>query len=281
MFIEPNILINRYQNIYVPNWDTNLNGFKIAVISDLHIGSKYVNLKKVSKIIDKVNRQKPDLVIIPGDLDANAIHTSNIPQDKLAEELNRLSAPCGIFAVLGNHDYEPNCVIQNLLAKTNIQLLQNENKYITANHQKIKIAGFKDLWHADINPQKIVGTVTEPTIVIMHNPDTFPDVPQNISLAISGHTHGGEIYIPLLGSPFVPSIYHQRYRKGYIVEHNKHLYVSSGIATLSHFRFCNPPEIVFITIYKQTPATKIENKNNNKGLNKNYIPYYRKIFNLK
>ena len=124
----------------------------------------------------------------------------------------------------------------------------------------------------------IIGNINQPTIVLSHNPDIFPQIPQNTSLTLCGHTHGGEIFIPYLGSPFVPSKYHQRYRKGYIVENNKHLYVSGGIATLSKFRFCNPPEVIFINMYKQTPETKIENFNKNKGISKNYIPYYRKIF---
>jgi len=115
------------------------------------------------------------------------------------------------------------------------------------------------------------------TIVLSHNPDIFPQIPNNISLTLSGHTHGGEIYIPVLGSPTVPSVFNQRYRKGYVVENNKNLYVSGGVGTLSRIRFCNSPEISILKLYAQDNKHKILNTKPKSGFTKNYIPYYNHL----
>ena len=274
-FIEPNLLIYKNQNIYTQNWDKNLDGFKIAVISDLHIGTGNIDCNKIDKITERVNNERPDLIVLLGDFDAKYIEYSKISEQDISDSLSKLKAKYGVYAILGNHDYEPPYIVNRILENSNIQLLENESEYLSCG---IRIVGLKDLWHYSLNPKTIIGNINLPTIVLSHNPDIFPQIPQNTSLTLSGHTHGGEIYIPYLGSPFVPSKYHQRYRKGYVVENNKHLYVSGGIATLSKFRFCNPPEVIFIKLYRQTPETKIENYNKNKGFSKNYIPYYRKIF---
>ena len=97
-------------------------------------------------------------------------------------------------------------------------------------------------------------------------------MPDFVSLTLSGHTHGGETVFPIIGSFDVPSKYGQRYRKGYIVENNKHLYVSGGIATTSRMRFLNPPEIVILELYAQTPKTTVLNTKPITGINKNYAP---------
>lgn len=276
-YVEPNLLEYKYQNIYTQNWNKNLDGFKIAVISDLHIGTGNINCNKIDKITNRVNKETPDLIVLLGDFDAKYIEYSKIPEQNISDSLKKLKAKYGVYAILGNHDYDPPYIVNRILKNSNIKLLENESAYLSCG---IRIVGLKDLWHFSLNPKAIIGNITQPTIVLSHNPDIFPEIPQNTSLTLSGHTHGGEIYIPYLGSPFVPSKYHQRYRKGYVVENNKHIYISGGVATLSNFRFCNPPEVIFINLYKQTPETRIENFNKNKGFSRNYIPYYRKFIGL-
>ncbi|HMA15210.1 MAG TPA: hypothetical protein VKP12_10525, partial [Kiloniellaceae bacterium] len=91
-----------------------------------------------------------------------------------------------------------------------------------------------------------------PVILLSHTPDVFPEVPAGVALTLAGHTHGGQVYIPLIGRPVVPSKYGERYARGHIVEHGRHLFVSSGIGTaVLPVRFLTPPELVVITL---TPA---------------------------
>ncbi|MFW2440596.1 MAG: hypothetical protein ACN4GR_14660 [Arenicellales bacterium] len=95
-------------------------------------------------------------------------------------------------------------------------------------------------------------SIIEPTdnaLAFTHNPDVFPEIPVNIMLTIAGHTHGGQVYIPGIGRPIVPSQYGERYAIGHIVEKGKHLYVSSGIGTsIIPVRFMVPPEVTILRV---------------------------------
>ena len=281
-FIEPEKLIVKHQTLYLPNWNNKLDGLKIAVLSDLHIYYGTTNIRKLNRIVELTNEQKPDIIFLLGDYEAKTIAKTEQRQKDAVEALKLLYAPFGVISVLGNHDYYPEGTVKELLQKADIKVLENKNTYIYFSGQEIKVTGLKDLWHCQgLDPKEIIGTTRKntPIIVLAHNPDSFPEVPQNTSLTLSGHTHGGEVYLPIFGAPMVPSKYAQRYRKGYIVENNKHLYVTSGIGTLSGFRLFNPPEIVILTLQSQTQNNKITNTKSLTGFHRNYIPLFNKIVN--
>ncbi len=266
-YIEPNRFVVARQTLFLPNWNENLNGFKIAVISDIHIGTGSIDLKKLNRIVQKTNTQNPDLILLLGDFDAKYIQLSGISVNQISEVLKHFKSKYGVIAILGNHDYKPEGIVKNILKNAQIPVLENESIFIYPDRQKIKVIGFKDLWHYKLNPEKVIGHIETPSIVLVHNPDIFPQIPDSISLTLSGHTHGGEIYLPFIGAPFIPSKFNAKYRKGYVVENNKHLYVTGGIGTLSGFRTFNPPEIVILTINKQTERNKIVNT----PVKKNYL----------
>ena len=88
-----------------------------------------------------------------------------------------------------------------------------------------------------------------PVIVLSHDPDLFPRIPDRVALTLSGHTHGGQVAIPLLRRPLMPSHYGERYARGHIVEHGRHLLVTSGIGTSGlPIRFLAPPEVSISTL---------------------------------
>lgn len=265
-FVEPNRLIIRQENLFLPDWQ--LQNFKVGVISDIHIGIRFVDTNKLEKIVEAVNCQNPDLIVLLGDLEGRYIEKSN--PDKIITLLKQLKAEYGVISILGNHDFYPPSTVKNILNSANIPVLENESLIISTN-PKLKIVGLKDMWHYKFYPDDIIGNTTIPTIVLSHNPDYFPQISSDVSLTLSGHTHGGEVYFPFLGAPFVPSKYNQKYRKGYIVENNKHLYVTGGIATLSGFRLFNPPEVVILNLNKQDKTNKIVNTDVKKGFLKNYF----------
>lgn len=280
--IEPSRLVLRTESVFLPNWNKNLNGFKVGVISDMHIGYGKTDLKKVERIVILMNAQRPDLIVLLGDFDAQGISDSKIAPASISSSLKKLKAPYGVIAILGNHDYEPAGIVKKILLDSHITVLENESKYIYPKKQKVRIVGLKDLWHFHPDPATIIGKSDKniPTIVLEHNPDLFAQMPALVSLTLSGHTHGGEITLPFFGSPTVPSEFGQRYRKGYIVENNKHLFVTSGIGTLSGARFFNAPEIIILKLHPQTPKKKITNTKANKGFKLNYIPHYRSLLRL-
>ncbi|KAF0248371.1 MAG: phosphohydrolase [bacterium] len=85
--------------------------------------------------------------------------------------------------------------------------------------------------------------------MLTHSPDVFPQIPERVSLTLAGHTHGGQVKLPLLGRPIVPSAFGERYAIGHIVENNQHLFVGSGVGTsIIPVRFCVPPEVVILRI---------------------------------
>lgn len=271
-FIEPNILLTKSQKLEIPHWNKDLDGFKIALITDIHLGTKFVDLKKLARIVKIVNSKNPDLIVICGDLDAKSISKEKYSTAQIANILKNLKSKHGVIAVMGNHDYVPPSVVKNIYQKSNIILLENEDYYFSHNAKTLRIVGFKDLWHFKSNPIQVVGMKdkTTPTVVLTHNPDYFPQMPNFVSLTLSGHTHGGEIVLPFIGSFFIPSEYGQRYRNGYIIENNKHLFVSRGVATLSGGRFLDPPEINILTLYSQKEIP--QNTKVIKGIKSNYAP---------
>lgn len=249
-FIEPNKLVLKAYTLELPNWNKSLDGLKIGVVSDLHIGSKHVSIKTVKKAVKLLNANSCDVVFILGDFDAKTIENSNISKKEISDSLKEINTD--VIAVLGNHDYEPSGVVEPILKDANIKLLKNSETNIYYNKTLLRIYGVKDWWHANYNVKDLLGDFSCPTILLSHNPDIFPQVPNNVSLTLSGHTHGGEIVLPIIGAVFVPSIYSQKYAKGLVIENNKHLFVTSGIASLSRFRLFNPPEVVILNLYSQT-----------------------------
>lgn len=248
--IEPSKLVLKKESLYLSNWDAKLDGLKIAVISDLHIGFSNSGIEKINTIVEKVNNAKPDIIFILGDLDALSIYNTNSKEQSI-EVLSKLKAPLGVVSVLGNHDYEPQGVVKPILIKSGAQVLEDTKIEKSFNGVKFDICGTRDIWHYSVNPSHVLGKINKPTIFLSHNPDIFPKVPSEVALTLSGHTHGGEVSFPLLGAPFVPSKYSHKYVKGHIIEKNKHLFVSSGVATLSRFRMFNPPEIVLLQLFSQ------------------------------
>ena len=157
--------------------------------------------------------------------------------------LKKITAKNGKYAVLGNHDYEPEGLIKHILEQSNFIVLEDEFLNLEKN---VTLYGVKDLWVHGNDKSKLNSINKNLTILLSHNPDIFSSSKTFAKLTIAGHTHGGEVYFPIIGAPYVPSKYKNRYRKGIIKEDNKILFVSSGIATLSGFRLFNIPEIAVL-----------------------------------
>ena len=255
-FIEPNRLVIHQEVIQIDNWPKDLSGLRIAVISDIHTGAPFVNDNKLREIVARTNQLNPDLVVLLGDyMSPNSWHSHRVEPEVTAAGLKDLHAPLGVYSVLGNHDWWYNGdKVRAAFEQNGIHVLENEVAEIKWQNSSFWIVGLADLW---TRPQRIQETLAKvpvgSTIVaITHNPDIFPRLPRSVPLLLAGHTHGGQLKIPFIGSPIEPSDFGQRYAAGHVFENDHHLFVTTGIGTsILPIRFGVPPEIVLLTIRSQ------------------------------
>jgi uncharacterized protein len=118
------------------------------------------------------------------------------------------------------------------------------------------VAGLSDLWtgHHDLDAAlSVVKDDGAPAILLTHNPDVFPRVPRRVTLTLAGHTHGGQVRLPFIGAPIVPSAFGKRYAAGHVVEDGRHLFVATGVGTsILPVRFRVPPAITLLTLMPDT-----------------------------
>jgi len=211
---------------------------KIAHITDLHKKGLGPIEKKV---IDSLNKERPDIIFITGDL-----ATSGGSVEKYQEVLSQINAPKGVFFVLGNWEYwEPIEKLEQILKNLNITLLKNQ---ITSVDSNLKILGFDDIeGNPDRNLIKKVDLKTL-NIALFHSPEFFDENFGNIQLSLAGHSHGGQIKLPFYGPIWTPRGT-RKYAEGWFRNGNNELYVSRGIGTsILPIRFNCRPELTYFEI---------------------------------
>jgi predicted MPP superfamily phosphohydrolase len=252
--IEPNRIVIRNQEIKLAGLPAAFNGVRIVAISDLHAGSKYIDAAKLDKVVSMINATKPDMIVILGDFIARDENEKLLMEPEItAGKLKELRAPLGVFAVLGNHDWLfDGDRVTRVLTNAGIKVLESDVAQVTKDGQSIWLLGVPDFWtRQPIDLRTALDKINSPgpVIALTHNPDVFPQLPPNVVLTLAGHTHGGQVMIPLIGRPIVPSRYGARYAVGHIVENGRHLFVTPGIGTTGMaVRFLVPPEISVLTL---------------------------------
>ncbi len=242
-FIEPNLLIIKTISVK----DSELKGLRVAFVSDLHICQDEKN--KLLKIIDKINNQAPDIILLGGDYIVFEIYKNKSMKAKeIASLLPKLKAKYGIFMVMGNHDSYLNSAktFEKDLKNSNITILQNANTIIkTDDGRQICVVGIGDFASNRHIVDRAFKNSKKPIISFTHSPDVFPLIPDYANITFAGHTHGGQVYIPFYGPVGMPRHLLGKYIKGFYVEGNKKIFVSSGIGN-SHLkvRLYNLPEII-------------------------------------
>jgi predicted MPP superfamily phosphohydrolase len=187
---------------------------------------------------------RPDLVVFTGDFITNALP----PINPLAVHLSRVESRLGLFATLGNHDHWAGAkLVTAALQNKGIRILRNES-FALPDQDNFFLTGLDSFWAGKPDATILARTPENSRhIVLVHEPDPFPLLNDpRIKLQISGHTHGGQVRLPIFGALRLPK-WGKNYQEGLFERDGRHLYVNRGIGTLgTHLRFnCRPELTVF------------------------------------
>ena len=252
-WLGPADLRNEDHTLEIPRWPAACDGLRVAVLADLHTGSPWNGVDKLDEIVSLTLEAAPDLILLAGDYVVGGLPGGRfVPPERIAQGLAPLEAPLGVFAVLGNHDWDyGRRKVRAALQGVGIPVLDGEAIAITREDCAFWLAGVGDWWKRRRDYARALHLIPEdaPVLVFTHNPDVFPEAPERVSLTLAGHTHGGQVVLPFFGRLWVPSQYGARYAIGHVVEQGRHLFVSPGLGTsILPVRFGVPPEVSLITL---------------------------------
>ncbi|MGB2714791.1 MAG: metallophosphoesterase [Vicinamibacterales bacterium] len=250
-WFEPASLVVSEQRIAHPPLSGSL---RIAILTDLHVGSPFNGIGKLRDVVNRTNAARADIICILGDLVIQGVIGGRfVPPEEIAAELKQLRATAGVLAVLGNHDgWFDHDRVQKALEQNGIRVIEETAVRLATPAGAVWFAGISDVWTGRHDIAAALSAVKDdgaPVILLTHNPDVFPDVPDRVALTLAGHTHGGQVRLPWLGRPVVPSRFGQRFAAGHIVEGNHQMFVATGIGTsILPVRFRVPPTVAVLTI---------------------------------
>ncbi|WP_248926286.1 metallophosphoesterase [Paenibacillus hamazuiensis] len=252
-YIEPGWLAVKELTLSFERLPSPFDGLRVVQFSDVHMGYHY-SAGDLSRLADRIAELKPDLIAFTGDL-----YDSVVDADPSAciDALSKLKAPLGVYAVLGNHDYYDDAgKAAKVLAEGGLRVLRNEGVLQKRGSSAIRIAGVEDMWEGKPDLAKALkqGGSETFTLLLSHAPD-FADeaLASPVDLQLSGHSHGGQVRLPLYGHIFTPP-YSRKYVDGlYRLGDSKlQLYVNRGIGVSVYpVRFCCRPELTVLTLRRQ------------------------------
>lgn len=234
-----------------------LDGLRIVQLSDFHY-DPYVDIRVITSAVDMANQLQPDLVVLTGDFVSQGPFAGRYdpPAARDAEPcsqiLSRLRPRLGVFAVLGNHDYytDPD-VVAEILRSRGFHVLRNQSFALEQDGTRLWLAGINDAVAGaddlDLALQKIPGS--EAVVLLAHEPDFADWVPPgHVDLQLSGHSHGGQIVLPVIGPPYLPPLA-RKYPWGLRRLGPLTLYTNRGLGTITlPLRFNCPPELTLFTL---------------------------------
>ncbi len=236
-----------------PGWEKRRQPLKLAVLADLHTGSHADDVSRFRKIVEQINLWSPDVVLVLGDfMNTQFLGDGQVPPETSAQVISKLKTRLGIYAILGNHDWHYDGeAVRHALATRDITVLENDCRRVVDKAGEFFIVGLADeqTRHPEVEAtlSRIPNDV--PVLIMAHDPATFANIPKGPYLTLCGHTHGGQIRLPVVGPIFNSSSAPLRWTEGYIIEEDRHLFVSRGLGTsIIPLRFNCPPEVCLMTV---------------------------------
>jgi hypothetical protein len=269
--VEPGLMLELTSySVTPPKWPAGFS-LKIAVIADIHACEPWMPVSRIRSICELANSLAPDLTVILGDFNAghNFVTAAVLP-NQWAEPLSELEAPLGVYAILGNHDWWHGPLprmrsdgaksIRRALHSVDIPVLENKAQRLVKGNQAFWLAGLADQLGRRLGRghfeglDDLTGTLQQidddaPIILLAHEPFVFERVPSRVALTLCGHTHGGQVNLPIIGAAFAEARFGNDHIYGHIVEEERHMIISAGLGTsIAPIRLGRPPEVVEITV---------------------------------
>lgn len=256
--IEPKLLIVSHVAIASSAWRGP--PLRIGVVSDTHVGEAHVSPERVRRTMVRLSAERPDLVVLLGDYASGhqpASVRSQPQREAIARGVRALAeakAPLGVVAVLGNHDWwYDGPAIEAALRRGGITVLENAAVRIARPAGDVWVAGLADLHSKRAEPAWDLALRDVPAgasvIALTHWPDPFAQAPARVGLTLAGHSHCGQVNLPVIGRPILPSPGSERWPCGRYQDGGRQLYVTGGVGeSILPVRFRAPPEIVIVTL---------------------------------
>ena len=249
--IEPyNYLISE-TDIFIRDLPQAFEGFRITQLTDIH-HSRILGLEEIQRVVKLAQQTRPDMFVLTGDYSTS--YRRYI--EPCAEALSALSAPEGVWAVLGNHDHYTDAELTTrALQRQRIAVLNNANTTLQRGSDAIQLSGIDDwTWNGTDWVKAFAGLKTKtPTILLSHQPRVLDfEQTKDVSLILSGHTHGGQLNFPLLGAPARLFTNDLRYARGLFRRGATQLYVSTGTGVIGlPLRLGVRPEIAVLRLRRE------------------------------
>lgn len=243
-------------DIFLPELPSRFEGFRIVQLTDIH-HSRLVSLDEVRRVVALANAAQPDAIVLTGDY----VTGSRTYIEPCAEALSALQAPEGVWAVFGNHDHSTGGpLLRDAFRRRKMNVINNANTVLRRGPDSLPLAGVDDwTWNAhDWRPAVRGLSRRGPAVLLAHQPQTL-DLPQAqlFSLILSGHTHGGQIYLPFIGAP-ARMTKKLPYLRGLYRRQATQLYVSRGTGVIAvPIRIGARPEIAVLRLRAATGAENL------------------------
>lgn len=248
--IEPNLLSITREELHLPRWPKALDGFRIAQVTDVHYRPGRDD-KLISKLHTALGEEKPDLIAVTGDYVIN--DPSSLPE--FCRAIKGIMATHGAIASPGNHD-RWHCNTNSLkvqIEAAGMSYLSNAGTNLQIKGERIFVNGLDSIWGGRPDPTKAWKghQKDDPVLSLVHEPDPFDELYQShpLDLQLSGHTHGGQCRVPLIGYAPAKVKYGRKFIYGHFQKGDSQLFVGRGIGTVGvRVRFACAPELVILTL---------------------------------
>jgi uncharacterized protein len=242
----------RRADVAMPDWPQGARPIRVVLLADIHMGPPDMPPHRLARIVGQVNALHPDLVLIAGDFisDKHWRRLGNVAE--ALAPLARLDSPLGTYAVLGNHDHWRGLPeVMPALREARVKVLVNQ----AAEVGPLSVGGVDDAFTGHDNVRMTVDAMRPlkgARVMLTHSPDVGPSVPNNVSLILAGHTHCGQIRLPLIGALEYQSKYGARFGCGLARDGVKRVITSAGIGTsMVPLRLGAVPDMWLITLGPQ------------------------------